>query len=159
MIEVQLNEFELAAGAQTGVRRQIEALFMGLPDKHGFEGLGWDVHVEGALGELAFAKAFGRYPGFTVNTYRDGGDVGPYEVRTRSKHHYDLLIRPNDKDGSYYVLVTGVAPTYRIHGYVLGGDAKRPEWLHGYGGRPEAYFVPKESLIPIQPKCTATSTS
>lgn len=139
----------LLAG-QVGIRRQMEALKRGLPDRHGFTGLGWDIHVEGACGELAVAKALGRYWNGSVNTFKVGGDVGAMQVRTRSRSHYELLIRPDDKDQDVFVLVTGTSPKFKVVGWIKGKDAKRVEWLQTHGGRPPAYFVPQKSLGNIE---------
>lgn len=146
MSQVTLTEDELYQGALIGARRQIEAVKKGLPDKHGFEGLGWDLHLEGALGELAFAKAVDRHWGGSVNVFRTQADVGKLEVRTRSKTWYELLIREDDSDESIFVLVTGRAPTYNVAGWIRGRDAKREEWLQTHGNRPPAYFVPHAQL-------------
>lgn len=149
MIEVTLSESELQLAAHAGVRRQIEALVQNRPDRHGFEGLGWDVHCEGALGEQAVAKALDRFWSGAVNTFRSEADVSGYEVKTRSKHHYDLLVRSDDSDDAYFILVTGRAPHYRVHGYMRGADAKQAEFLQTYGDRPAAWFVPQSRLTPL----------
>jgi hypothetical protein len=141
-MQVTLTEDELYQGALIGARRQIEALKKGLPDKHGFEGLGWDVHIEGALGELAFAKSIDRHWGGSVNVFKTQADVGKVEVRTRSKTWYDLLIRPDDSDDAAFVLVTGHAPEFIVRGWIKGAAAKKREWLQTHGNRPPAYFVP-----------------
>lgn len=150
MIEVKLSRFEMFMAASVGIRRHIEALSRDLPDRHGFDGAsGWQVHIEGACGEVAFAKAAERYWSGSVNTFKDGGDVGDVQVRTRSRHDYDLLVRPGDPDTARFVLVTGTAPTYRVWGWIRGSVAKSPHFLRTYGDRPAAYFVPKSELHPV----------
>jgi hypothetical protein len=110
----------------------------------GPEGLA--LHFEGACGEMAFAKATNRYWSGSVDTFRLA-DIGTaIQVRTRSNHSWDLLVRPSDADDDLFVLVTGWAPDYQVHGWIAGAAAKRPEWLKEYGGRPPAYFVPKDKL-------------
>jgi hypothetical protein len=144
--------------AQIGVLRQLEAVRKGLPDRHGFDGdTGWTIHIEGAAGEIAAAKALGLYWGGTVNTFKTEGDVGNIEVRTRSKPHYDLLVRDNDKNESVFVLVTGKSPKYNVVGWILGKDAKKTEWYADYGNRPPAYFVPQNCLRPIEELKNASS--
>ena len=130
---------------EVGVRRQIASLRKGSPDKHGYEGEGWNIHIEGACGEMAFAKAMNIYWDGSVNTYHHP-DVGGWQVRTRSRDGYELLVRENDADDTPFVHVTGRCPVYVIHGWILGREAKQSRWLKTYGDRPPAYFVPVSSL-------------
>jgi hypothetical protein len=149
MVDVRLSWYECELAASVGCKRQLKALEQGNPDKHGFEGLGWDNHVEGAAAEMAVAKARGLYWGAHVNIFGDA-DLGTrVQVRLRTQHHYDLIVRPNDADDHAFVLVTGRLPDYTIHGWIWGNAAKHPEWLKTYGNRPAAYFVPKQALTHI----------
>lgn len=120
------------------------------PDRHGYKGAGWSEHIEGACGEAAVAKVLNRFWNGSVDTFATGGDVGDIQVRTRSSHDYELLVRPDDRDSDVFILVTGRAPTFRVIGYIWGRDAKRPEWLQTHGSRPAAYFVPHAFLTPIK---------
>ncbi len=150
-MRVTLSPYELSMAAQVGSRRQIEALTKGLPDKHGFGGEdGWTVHIEGACGEMAVASALGRYWSGSVNTFKSGGDVGTVQVRTRSRHDYDLIVRRDDRDNDIFILVTGLAPRFEVRGWIRGADARRSEWLRTHGNRPAAYFVPQTALMPIK---------
>lgn len=146
---VTLTPFELWLASGVGIRRHIEALRKGSRDTFGAK-QSWDLHVEGACGECAAAKAIGRYWNGSVNTYHDGGDIGAIQVRTRSEDTYDLIIRDNDPDGALFVLVTGRAPQYCVRGYIRGRDGKRAEWRKTYGGRDAAFFVPQSALQPIE---------
>ena len=147
--EVTLSNYELFAAASVGIRRQIEALQDGLPDSAGFEGEGWSNHIEGAAGECAYAKFQDRFWSGSVNTFKSTGDVGATEVRTRSRPDYDLIVRDNDPNDAYFVLVVGTAPRFRVVGWIRGADAKRPEYRKEHGGRPAAYFVPQTELQPF----------
>lgn len=155
---VTLTQFELWLAATVGMRRQVEALRKGLPEQHGHTGSGWNEHIEGACGELVVAKALDRYWNGSVNTFRAGGDVGAIQVRTRSRAEYELIVRPNDDDAAVFVLVTGAAPRYTIHGWIRGADAKRPAWRRAYGGRPPAFFVPHASLHALNHLCAPAAT-
>lgn len=151
MTQIVLTLGELHMAAEIGVLRQLEAIRKKLPDRHGFDGdTGWTIHIEGAAGEIAVAKVLGKYWGGTVNTFKSEGDVGKLEVRTRSKDYYDLIVRDNDKDDSIFILVTGKSPTFNVVGWILGKDAKNPEWKQTYGDRPSAYFVPQKELKSIE---------
>lgn len=128
--------------------RQIESVLAGRRDRHGFNGDGWGAHIEGALGELATAKFLDRYWRAGVNAFHGPADIGDRcEVRCRSSHDYELIVRTDDDDTRFFVLVTGVAPRYRVRGYIQGSNAKRVEWLKEHGNREPAYFVPHASLI------------
>lgn len=146
-INVRLTWYELFMASQVGVKRHVEALQRGLPDRHGCNpDDGWSVHIEGACGEMAAAKAMGRFYSGSVNTFRDGGDVGSIQVRTRSKEGYELIVRENDRDDDVFVLVVGRAPMFRVLGWMRGRDAKQAEWRKEHGGRVAAYFVPTAAL-------------
>lgn len=147
-MNITLTWYELQRAGVVAVDRYVRALRDGKPDKHGAKtdanGLG--LHFEGAAGEMVFAKATGRYWSGSVDTYKTEGDVGPIQVRTRSSHTYELLVRKDDADEDRFVLVTGRAPSYRVVGWLTGREAKQPEWLQTHGGREAAYFVPHNAL-------------
>lgn len=130
-----------------GTGRQEEAVQSKRKDQHGFDGKnGLKIHIEGAAGEIAFAKAFGLYPGFTINTFK-AADIGSnVQVRTRSERRYGLIVRPDDDDDAVFVHVIGSSPNYVVMGWMLGKDAKRPGYSEAHGDRPPAFFVPSEEL-------------
>jgi hypothetical protein len=155
VIVVTLDWFEVEMAAIVGVRRRVEARWrQGRTDLHSVPGeavpsSNWETHVEGTVAELAYAKARGRFWNGSINTYRKGGDVGDVQIRMRTRHDGRLIVRPSDRDSDYFVLVTGWAPTYRVHGWMLGADAKQERWLENPGGQGEAFFVPQSELHPI----------
>lgn len=152
MIEVTLSPDELMFAALVGIRRQVHNLFAGRQDKHGApRDKGWQIHVEGAAGERAVAKAKGAYWDGNLGDL-GADDVGRVQVRTRSNHDFDLIIHKDDPDDRAFILVTGIAPTYSLRGWIYGRDAKQQEWWQDpAGGRP-AYFVPQSALRPIVKK-------
>lgn len=150
MIAVELTWIEVWLASEIGKLRQYESLRKNLKHKYGFEGVGWDIHIDGSGGEMAVAKALGIYYGGSVNTFKTEGDIGNLEVRTRSKSDYELLVRPDDNDEAVFVHVTGTLPKFKVHGWLKGKDAKQPKWLQDYGNRPPAYFVPNSALQPIE---------
>lgn len=149
---VVLEWYEIRFAAQVGLERNLQAMREGKTPSAAFSTRDgeWEIHVRGACGEMALAKALNRYWSGSINRYGSSGDVGRIEVRTRSRHDYDLLIRPGDADGSRFVLVTGTAPDYLVHGWYLAGEAKQDKWLANHGDRTPAYFVPRASLKPIE---------
>jgi len=147
MSEVSLSKREIVMGAECGIMRNLTSLHR--PDSYGFsDEHGWNAHIEGACGEIAVAKLLGRYWSPSVNTF-SAPDIGlNIQVRTRSRHDYELIVREKDEPEHAYVLVTGKAPAFIVRGYCLGSDARQKEWLQEHGGRPPAWFVPQASLWP-----------
>jgi hypothetical protein len=152
--EITLTQHELHFAASVGVTRHIEAILGNKPDAHGLKtdkGEGWYLHIEGATTELAVAKCLNRFWNGSFNTYKKGGDIGAkIQVRRRTKLWYDLLVREDDDNDSIFVLAIGIAPTYRIVGWLVGKEAKQNRWIREYAKRPSAYFVPQQFLRPIQ---------
>lgn len=137
----------MLTGALVGINRQIAALRRGLPDRNGHAGLGWNLHIEGACGEIAVAKVLDRFWSASINTFKAASDLnGRLEIRTRSKNEYELIVRADDDEAGIYVLVTGMAPIFDVIGWIRGKEAKREEWWAEHGGRPGAWFVPHKAL-------------
>jgi hypothetical protein len=148
-VTVSLEWYELSRAALVGVSRNVEALRMGCHNRMPINDE-WSIHVLGASGECAFAKATNRYWSGGVNTFKATADIGgSIEIRTRSKHIYDLIVRDDDGNDSVFVLVTGGPKDFVVHGWMRGGDAKRPEFLANHGNHGAAYFVPKGALRPL----------
>ena len=151
-MQVTLEWFEVSRAALVGVSRNVEALRKGLQNARPTNESDWHVHILGALGECAFAKATGRYWSGSVNTFKVGGDVGEnIQIRTRSKHSYDLIVRDADKDDDVFVLVTGGPHDFAIRGWMPASEAKQEKYRNDYGGYGEAYFVPASALRPSDP--------
>ena len=149
MNDITLSWFEAAMASDVGRMRQLAALKKGMRDQHGYDGLGWTEHIEGACGEMCVAKHLGVYWDGSVNTFKGDDLPGGAQVRTRSRHDYELIIRPNDDPNAAYILVTGKCPKYKIRGWIFAEDGRKDEWWKAYGGRPPAHFVPHDALRPI----------
>lgn len=110
------------------------------------------LHLAGCRGEIAAGWAYGVESHLHVNVYHsvpDIGDIG--EVRCRSKSYYDLLIRDDDADDRYYILVIGNhlrGSQLNVVGGIFGKLAKQDEWRKDHGGYGTAWFVPQKSLDP-----------
>lgn len=144
--------------ASVGLRRQLAAVRAQRQDRHGLNPEdGWRVHIEGACGELAAAKFLGRYWDGSVDTFKSLPDLGGVEIRTRSRHHYDLLIRKDDDPDRVYIHVTGRCPSFWIRGWIRGKDGRRKEWLNNHGNRDWAWFVPTTALRTDWPQARAES--
>lgn len=150
-ITVTLTPAEQLIAQTVGLMRQASVSRNGWANKHGRADGGEEAdHILGAAGEMAAAKVLGRYWGGDVNTFKRA-DIGhSVQVKTRSRHDWDLIVRPDDDDGAFFILVTGSPTDLRVHGWMRGGEAKRDIWLKPYGGRPPAYFVPQAVLRPLR---------
>ena len=144
-MKILLSWHELKIAAWVGATRQAEAIRLGLPDRHGFEGDGKSIHISGACGEMAYAKGVNKYWGGDVNTFKQP-DVYGVQVRTRSETWHDLIVRQADKPEEYYVLVIDQSPVFIVVGGIFGHAARREEWYQSHGGRPPAWFVPQKEL-------------
>lgn len=150
-MNVSLEWFEVSRAALVGVSRNVEALRKGLQQRLKGKDESWERHVLGALGECAFAKATNRYWSGSVNTFK-AADVGRHiQVRTRSQHAFDLIVRDDDHDDDVFVLVTGGPQEFVVRGWLKASDAKKEQFVSDYGGYGKAYFVPQSALRPIDP--------
>ena len=146
-MKVTLTSSELLLAAQAGCMRQVENLFRGREDAYGASnGQGWEMHIQGAAGEFAVSKALNlHWPG---KGRLRGSDVGPLQVRTAARHSHCLILHEEDDDEVAFVLVTGLAPSFIIQGWIRGWYGKRRQhWRDPAGGRP-AFFVPQAVLNP-----------
>ena len=146
---MELEWFELSRAALVGVSRNVEAMRKGCVNRMPISDE-WGIHILGALGEAAFAKGTNRYWNGGVNTFK-GSDVGKnIQVRTRSQHSYELIVRRADHDSDIYVLVTGGPQVFVLRGWMLCSDAKQDKYLANHGNHGEAFFVPQCDLHPIE---------
>lgn len=137
-----------------GGLRQAESRLGKRRDAHGMsaDADGLTAHILGAAGEMAVAKVLGRYWGGDVCTFKRADIGSNIQVRTRSRHEWDLIIRDDDDGAAYFVLVTGTPGNLCVRGWIKGEDARRDEWRQGHGGRPPAWFVPQSALKPMPAK-------
>jgi hypothetical protein len=151
MIEVVLTPAESMMAAAVGALRHAESLHANRRDAHGLrtDADGQSLHILGAAGELAVARVLGRYWGGDVCNFKRADVGASVQVRTRSRPDYDLIVRDDDDPADVFVLVTGTPTRLSVHGWIRGGDARRPEWRQTHGGRPAAWFVPQSALHPL----------
>lgn len=148
MIRVRLSYDEIIQGVIGGCLRHLENMKDNKCNfTHGYdERNAWQVHIEGALGELAVAKVLKLY---WSKGKRGGDDVGPYRVRTSARDDADLILHETDPDDTRHYSVTGSNGIYRIHGWILARDGKREEWWRDPTGSRPAFFVPRSALVPV----------
>jgi hypothetical protein len=146
LVTLDLHEIEMAA--QVGLRRRMESLRDGRKDQHGFDGAcPFEVDIQAAAAECAFAKLRNRYWDGSFNTMKRG-DVGDVQVRW-SRDKPCLIIRPSDDLDSFFVFVTGEIPTFDVHGWAKAKTVAVDDHWRMPNGRPGAWFVPKDMLAPF----------
>ena len=110
-----------------------------------------DVHLLGAAGEMAVASYLGlKHELYKEKEAKRGSDDLPgIDVKTRSKHSYDLIVQKNENPCKKFVLVTIESQKTLIHGWCYGKEAMEEKfWADPARGR-AAYFVPKQYLRSI----------
>jgi hypothetical protein len=149
-MQVTLDWRECERAANEGVRRHIASMAKGrVPGYHAPADDLWRIHIEGAAGELAVAKALDVYWQAGVNTFQLP-DVGKFQVRTACRKGAPLIIRERDVASHTYISVEGTMPRFRLRGFYLGADARRPEWIDRPNPkRPPCWCVPVSELHPM----------
>ena len=109
-------------------------------------------HLLGAAGEMAVAVLLGMEDQLYQETEakRGSSDLPPnIDIKTRSKHYYDLIVQLDESPSKILVLVTIENRTTLIHGWINSKDAMKEQWKKDPAGGRMAYFVPKTNLQPL----------
>ena len=136
---------------EEGIRRQGVNEAKGLRGRNGGAWKGskaLDIHMLGAAGEVAVASYLGMKEHLFKETEarRGSDDLPGIDVKTRSRHQYDLIVQKNENACKKFVLVTIESQKTFLHGWCYGHEALQERfWADPARGRP-AYFVPKEVL-------------
>jgi hypothetical protein len=155
-IEFVFTPEERRLAMEEGMRRQSVNEAKGLRGRNKgprFGDKALEVHLLGAAGEMAVAS----YMGLKEHLYaereaRRGSDdlPGGIDVKTRSKHKYDLLVQRRSDPAKKFVLVTIENQKTLLHGWCYGSEAMDEKyWADPARGRP-AYFVPQSALRPME---------
>lgn len=146
--EVTLSQTEVEIAAMIGCKRRAESKSTGRLDNHGLENTDfWGIDIEGAAAEMAYCKFRNKFWSGSVNSFKSA-DCGT-NVQIRSTHHKtgSLIIRNEDSDDDFYVLLVGTSPTFKICGWIKGVNGKSKEYMRSPNGRPTAFFVPQDKLV------------
>ena len=143
-VEVTLSVEAMVQALMVGGRRTIAAARKALRSPSQARRT-WDIDIEGAMAEMAVAKATGMYFEPELDKFGDA-DVGQLHVRHTVLPDGCLIIRPEDPEGRY-CLVTGQLGRYRIVGCIDSLDARQDIWMRAPQGRPAAWFVPQSALM------------
>lgn len=153
-IQITLSEDQLAIAEKEATRRQTVNESAKLRGRNRAPSQGQkalEMHRMGCLGEAAVAAYLDMEEHLFANTkaIRNSADLpGNIEVKTRSKHSYDLLVQLDDDPNKLFVLVTTENTEIRIVGWIHGKDAMKKEFVREFvRGRP-CYAVPQCMLNP-----------
>jgi hypothetical protein len=153
-IEFVFTEEEREAACKEAFRRQAVNEIRGLKGRNGGAATGamaLTIHLLGAAGEMAVASYLGLKHELykEVEARRGSCDLPGIDVKTRSRHGYDLIVQKNESPEKKFVLVTIENKKTLIHGWIIAKDAMKERfWSDPAGGRP-AFFVPKMALQPM----------
>jgi hypothetical protein len=146
---------ERQAAMEEGMRRQAVNEAKGLRGRNGgasFGGKALDIHLLGAAGEMAVASYLGMKHELyrEVEAKRGSDDLPGIDIKTRSKHSYDLIVQKQENPDKKFVLVTIENQQTLLHGWCYGRQAMDVRyWADPARGRP-AFFMPKENLHPME---------
>lgn len=147
---VTLTNPEIYVASQIGVMRNVASHQRNLPRTNRSAEYNndhqWETDINGALSEMAVAKAFGVYWNPTVNVGKLA-DVGKIQVRSNTRKNGHLIIRKRDSDDEVFMLVLCNNPDFTLAGWIWSKDAKiqefyRPENQYGV----EAWWVSQDKL-------------
>ncbi len=145
-MEVRLSVSEMRIATQVGIERCFHVIQANRANTHGeTNDLFWQRHIEGAMGEMAFAKFSNLYWNGTVG-YVHLADVGPYEIRTTTHEDGRLILHHDDRNDARFILAVGVRGKYDLKGWIFGRDGKKDEFVDDPQGGRQAFFVPQNKL-------------
>ena len=154
-IRISLTPEQKQRAEDEAVRRQSGNQAQGLRGRNRAPAVGdraLQMHRLGTTGEVAVAAHLGLEDHLFAETTANRGSCdlpGDIEVKTRSRHGYDLIVQKDERLDKRLVLVTIERDKVFLHGWCVAGDVMREEfWADPAGGRP-AYFVPKRNLRDI----------
>jgi hypothetical protein len=108
---------------------------------------GLPAHCWGALGEVAYARAFDlALP--TSGPDLEGDLIPGLQIRHTTYRSGRLIVHPYEPDHFRFVLVRGLPPTLELVGWIMGADAKQRRYWRDDVPIP-AYFVPAAELAPL----------
>jgi len=155
-IEIFLSEHQKQLAIDEAYRRESFNNKLGLKGRldavsGGLESL--LMHMEGAAGEVAVASYLGLESElFKQKTpVRGSYDLPPnIDVKSRSRHEWDLLIMMDEPSSKLFVLVTIQFKRIFLHGAIEGSDAMKPKFIKEYRKNRPVYSIPQSQLRPLQ---------
>jgi hypothetical protein len=143
VINVKLTRNELLWAANVGIRRHAENLELGRRDRYGAGVDGWEMHIAGAVAELAFSKGKGLY--WSGAHVFKASDLKDWEIR--STHHAEgrLILHPDDH-GRFALVRRKTWFEFDLVGWVEADQVKLPKWWEDPQRGRAAFFIPNSEL-------------
>jgi hypothetical protein len=146
---ITLESSEMIFAINAGAMRRVYNLQRGLRDKYGLVKHPWQADIEGAMAEMAVAKAFDVFWSGSIGKLH-AMDAGNYQVRYTPYETGHLVLNPADDDSQTFIFVTGGDGQYHLRGYAIAGEVKLEEFYTSKVPGRYAYFVPQDMLRPIE---------
>lgn len=147
MNTIELTEIEMEMAFTVAKARRLESIMNNRKNRHQYDPDDiWQDEFNGAAAELAYCKYRGEYWGGTVGSFKEADVAKSVQIRHTILMNGCLIVRPDDNQEHYYVLVTGGPRQFRIVGWIQGKDAINEKWKKSPNKRPPAYFVPQRAL-------------
>lgn len=146
---VELTWPEITLAANIGTARRLFAVERRLRNYGGGgpnASEGWGEDIVGAIGEAGLAKHYNLFWSGTIGQW-GGRDVGPFQVRAKTKPEYRLGIKEKDADDQQFVSVLVDLPRVWLCGWFWGGEGKRDGWRDRE--QPYLFWVPTAALHPM----------
>ena len=149
--KVTITPAQFYFAARVGLDRSVQNIRKSARPRYGADPYTgrYDHSIQGALAEFIVAKYTGRFWDGSLGAYH-AADVGRLQVRSSPRDDASLCLHPADADEEAFVLVTGAAYTWTIHGWTYARDGKRPDyWGDPTGRNRPAFWVPQHDLRPL----------
>jgi len=153
-ILIELTNEEKEAALKEAHRRHFQSKSLKQTPRNGGPAQnqkGLEIDIAGALGEMAAAKFLNQKKFvFTFNKNWGVYDLPPnIDVKTALGHYRRLRVFLDENPSKLFVHVTYKYEQLRIHGWAIGGQVMKSEYIEDPVGRRAAYFVPNTELKPI----------
>jgi hypothetical protein len=145
---VTLSYEELHSAASEGIRRNVYAHSRGLKENFVGNGLVWERHIVGAIGERAVCKWLGVEWNPAVNDFQPTDADGGVQIKFSNTGFLYVPVKWLEPNKAYVLVSSGPDLfTYVIKGALFGADAQSEGALHtrpdnGY----QDYWVPESRL-------------
>lgn len=145
---VILSEQQMLIAMQIALARQQDNWNQGRRSTRGLNDEGnWpmqlSLHIQGAVGEVAFAAMHGANA--EVGVIGSACDVGRVEVKSVLNHHHSMIVRQGTPADQACALVFIAPPRASLLGWAIAGDVMRDEFVKDVG-RGSQWFVPPTAL-------------
>lgn len=156
---VPLADIEIDDAIKHGVKMRHTSLERGHKDHKGFhpsDEMAMRIQCLGSLAEAVVRKGLRIDAPLTSETFNVPDFPGGIQVRSITCNHYGLRVYPVDPDDWKIIAVVipkgseRISP-YRIPGWILSKDGRRPEWQMDPNGRNSPMWaVPQEYLRDVR---------